>query len=217
MVKLERGARVDLAPRGPSEHPGRGARRSGRGRNRLFGAVTAVLLVSAMALAAQGSSGDPRASSPLDRPAHFKLSDGAPSIDALLRRVLDALAAKDVQALHRLRVTEQEYRSFVLPGAVEKGQPPQNLDEQSSQFAWDMLNTKSLYAGQAIITNFGGRHYTLKDVQYAKGQHQYAWYATYNTTVLTLQDDAGGMRELTLGSIADVDGQFKFVGLLGNR
>ena len=104
-----------------------------------------------------------------------------------------------------------------LPGAVEKGQPAQTLDDQSSQFAWDMLNTKSLYAGQAIVTNFGGRHYTLKNVQYAKGQHQYAWYATYNTTVLTLEDDAGGMRELTLGSIADVDGQFKFVGLLGNR
>jgi hypothetical protein len=185
-------------------------------RLKSFGAVTMVLLTSALALAAQNPSGDTPAS-PLQRPAHFTLQDGAPSIDDLLKRVLDALAASDVQALHRLRVTEQEYRTFVLPGAVEQGQPPQVLDEQYSQFAWDMLNTKSLYAGQAIVTNFGGRHYTLKNVQFAKGQHQYAWYATYNTTVLTLEDDAGGMRELTLGSIADVDGHFKFVGLLGNR
>lgn len=182
----------------------------------LFGAVTMVIGVGVHALAAQQPSGDTPAS-PLTRPAHFQLSDGAASIDELLKRVLDALAANDVQALHRLRVTEQEYRSFVLPGAVDEGKPPQALDAQSSQFAWDMLNTKSLYAGQAIMTNFGGRHYTLKDVQYAKGQHQYAWYRTWNTTVLTLEDDAGGMRELTLGSIADVDGQFKFVGLLGNR
>jgi hypothetical protein len=185
---------------------------------RSFGAVTAVLLVSAMALAAQSSSGDTRASSPVTRPEHFKLSDGAPSIDALLRRVLDALVAKDVQALHRLRVTEREYRSFVLPGAVEKGQPPQNLDEQSSQFAWDMLNTKSLYAGQAIITNFGGRHYTLEGRSIRQGPASVRLVPPPTTPpVLTLQDDAGGMRELTLGSIADVDGQFKFVGLLGNR
>jgi hypothetical protein len=177
--------------------------------------VTAVLMAGPVS-AAQNPSGDTPAS-PLTRPAHFALQDGAPSIDVLLQRVLDALAANDVQALHRLRVTEQEYRSFVLPGAVEKGQQPQAMDEQSSKFAWDMLNTKSLYAGQAIVTNFGGRHYTLKDVQYAKGQRHYAWYDTWNTTVLTLEDDAGGMRELTLGSIADVDGQFKFVGLLGNR
>ena len=181
----------------------------------LFGVVTAILAASAT-LAAQGPSGDTPAS-PLTRPAHFKLQGAAPSIDVLLQRVLAALAANDVQALHRLRVTEQEYRSFVLPGGVEKGRPPQAFDEQSSKFAWDLLNTKSLYAGQAILTNFGGRHYTLKDVQYAKGQRHYAWYDTWNTTVLTLEDDAGGMRELTLGSIADVDGQFKFVGLLGNR
>ena len=183
----------------------------------LFGAVTVGLLLSATAFAAQAPSGDTPAPPPLKRPAHFKLQDGAPSIDVLLKRVLDALAANDVQALHRLRVTEREYRSFVLPGAVEKGQQPQAMDEQSSKFAWDLLNTKSLYAGQAILTNFGGRRYTLKDVQYAKGQRHYAWYDTWNTTVLTLEDDAGGIRELTLGSIADVDGQFKFVGLLGNR
>jgi hypothetical protein len=176
-----------------------------------------LILSAAMAFAARGPSEDTPASPPLIRPAHFKLQDGAPSIDVLLQRVLAALAANDVRALHRLRVTEQEYRKFVLPGAVEKGQQPQAMDEQSSQFAWDLLNTKSLYAGQAIVTNFGGRHYTLKDVQYAKGQRHYAWYDTWNTTVLTLEDDAGEIRELTLGSIADVDGQFKFVGLLGNR
>ena len=185
---------------------------------KLLGAVTTGLIVSvSIALATHAPSGDTPASPPLTRPAHFELQDGAPSIDVLLQRVLDALAANDVQALHRLRVTEQEYRSFVLPGAVEKGQPPQAFDEQSSKFAWDMLNTKCIYAGQAIVTNFGGRRYRITDVQYAKGQHQYAWYTTYNTTVLKLEDDAGGTRELTLGSIADVDGQFKFVGLLGNR
>jgi hypothetical protein len=182
----------------------------------LFGVVTAVLLAAGSVPAAQKPSGDTPAS-PRTRPRHFTLRDAAPSKEVLVQRLLAALAANDAQALHRLRVTEQEYRDFVLPGAVEKGQQPQAMDEQSSKFAWDLLNTKSLYAGQAILTNFGGRHYTLKDVQYAKGQRHYAWYDTWNTTVLTLEDDAGGIRELTLGSIADVDGQFKFVGLLGNR
>lgn len=184
---------------------------------KLVSAVVAGVLAGAVAFAAQSPSATAPKANAIQRPAHFKLVDAAPSIEVLVSRVLGALQHNDVQALQRLRVTEQEYRSFVLPGAVEVGQPPQALDEPSSQFAWDMLNTKSLYAGQAIMTNFGGRHYALKDVQYAKGQRRYAWYDTYNTTVLTLEDDAGGVRELTLGSIAHIDGQYKFVGLLGNR
>jgi hypothetical protein len=154
---------------------------------------------------------------PPKRPAHYHLVNGAKSIDALLASVLDALAKNDSQALNALRVTEREYCDFILPGAVAKGEQPKAFTKEASAFAWGMLNTKSLYAADAAIDHFGGKHFTIKDVRYAKGQRQYAWYDTYNTTVLTLEDDAGGIHELTLGSIAQIDGQFKFVGLLGSR
>lgn len=153
----------------------------------------------------------------LARPEHFQLADAAPSIDALIGRVLDALAANDIDALHRLRVTEDEYRSFILPGSVRPGEPPTQYDRADSEHAWGMLNTHSLYVAKGIIQRYGGHRYRLKGTEFAKGEQSYAWYRAYKVTVLTLEDEKGTEGELVLGSIADVDGQFKFISLLGNR
>ena len=155
--------------------------------------------------------------SPSQRPAHFALVDAAPSVDALIGRLLDALAKSDLAALHRLRVTEDEYRKFLLPGGSAPGQPPQAYDDASSDFAWQMLNTNSRYAASGIINGYGGHKYKVKETNYLKGRQEYAWYTAYRTLSLTLEDEAGAAHELVLGSIADVDGQYKFVSLLGKR
>ncbi len=180
-------------------------------------AMVATLLISGVVWAEGGSA---HASTPppeLTRPEHFKLANAAPSIDALIGRVLDALAAKDLDALHRLRVTEDEYRTFILPGSVRPGEPPTQYKQTDSEHAWGMLNTNSLYVAKGIIGKYGGHRYRLKGTGFAKGEQQYAWYKAYKVTVLTLEDEKGTEGELTLGSIADVDGQFKFISLLGNR
>jgi len=57
----------------------------------------------------------------------------------------------------------------------------------------------------------------VKEVKYLKGRQEYAWYAAYKTVSLRLEDENGREGELVLGSIVDVDGQFKFISLLGNR
>lgn len=153
----------------------------------------------------------------LKRPAHYTLVDSAPSIEVLLQRVLDALAANDPKAFRRLRMTETEYREFIIPGSVEEGEPPQVLGSSDSDFYWQMLNTKSAYREAAVMKELGGRRFTLAKVEYDKGHRQYAWYDAYRTTVLTLKSEDGTEHELVLGSIANVDGQFKFVGLNGSR
>ena len=153
----------------------------------------------------------------LKRPARYALVGSAPSVEVLLQRVLDALAANDAKAFRRLRMTETEYREFVIPGSAKEGQPPQVLGSSDSEFYWQMLNTKSAYKEAAVLKQFGGRRYTLKEVEYAKGHTQYAWYDAYRTTVLTLERDDGTEGELVLGSIAHVDGQYKFIGLHGDR
>jgi hypothetical protein len=155
--------------------------------------------------------------SPSQRPAHFTLVDAAPSVDALIDRLLDALANSDLAALHRLRVTEDEYRKFLLPGGGAPGQPPPTYDDASSDFAWQMLNTNSRYAASGIIKGYGGRKYKVKEATYLKGRQEYAWYTAYRTLSLSLEDETGTEHELVLGSIADVDGQYKFVSLLGKR
>ncbi len=179
-------------------------------------AVVAALLVTGMVRA---DGGDAHASTPrarLERPAHFELTDASPSIDALVGRVLAALAKSDADALHRLRVTEDEYRTFIIPGSVKPGEAPQVLKEDESEHAWAWINTNSIYAVDNIIKNYGGHKYRLKKTEFAKGERRYAWYTAYKVVNLTLEDETGKEGELVLGSIADVDGQFKFIGLLGD-
>ena len=183
-------------------------------------AVAATILLAFLVQLARTEPGVAIATSStsgIDRPAKYALVDSAPSIETLLQRVLDALASNDARALRRLRVTEVEYREFIIPGSVKEGEQPTVLGVEDSTFYWQMLNTKSLYKEAALLKGFGGRTWTLKEVAYAKGHAQYAWYDAYRTTVLTVVDDKGEENELVLGSIAHVDGQYKFVGLHGDR
>ena len=92
-------------------------------KSKLVTIAMAGLLAGTLALALHGPSSATATPTPPERPAHFELENAAPSIEALLDRVLDALAKSDVQALQHLRVTEQEYRSFVLPGGGEASSP----------------------------------------------------------------------------------------------
>jgi hypothetical protein len=151
----------------------------------------------------------------LTRPAHFALVDAAPSVDVLIDRLLDALARNDARAMHRLRVTENEYRKFFLPGSVKPGESARVYDDESSKFYWELINSHNLYAVSGIIKKYGGHRCHVKERQYLKGQETYAWYEAYKTLHLVLEDENGKQAELTLGSIADVDGQFKFISLLG--
>jgi len=183
-------------------------------------AVAATILLAFLVQLARTEPGVAIATSStggIERPAKYRLVDSAPSIEILLQRVLDALASNDAKALRRLRVTEAEYREFIIPGSVKEGEQPTVLGVEDSTFYWQMLNTKSAYKEAALLKGFGGRKWTLKEVEYAKGHKQYAWYDAYRTTVLTVIDDAGEENELVLGSIAHVDGQYKFVGLNGDR
>jgi len=178
--------------------------------------MTAVLLAAGPASSRANEATASTSPAAAERPAHFVLTDASQSIDALIARLLDALAKSDAQALNRLRVTEQEYRSFFLPGASEPGSPARTYDDASSTFAWQMLETKNAYTAAAIMKGYGGHTYRVKEVTYLKGRKEYAWYTAYRTMSLRLEDENGKTAELVLGSVADVDGQFKFVSLKGN-
>lgn len=179
--------------------------------------VFIVVASVALASASLGVRAESTVPATVARPAHYVLADAAPSIEVLLERVLEALATNDANALRRLRVTEAEYREFVIPGSAKEGDRPQVIGADDGQFYWQMLNTKSAYKEAALLKGFGGHRYTLKGVEYVKGRKRYAWFEAYRTTVLTVVDDRGEENELVLGSIADVDGQFKFIGLNGDR
>jgi len=139
------------------------------------------------------------------------LVDAAPSATALVDRLLAALAAKDPDALRRLRVTEAEYREILLPGSVPEGQPLRRPSQAFGDFAWGRLDTKSNYYEQYLLAQYGGRPLTLKTVAYEKGEGRFANYTVHRQLRLALEDETTGAEvQLATGSIVEVAGAFKF-------
>ncbi len=148
-------------------------------------------------------------------PAAQTLAGGAPSIDALVDQFLAALADKDLKRLDQLSVSETEYRTLIMPGSVAPGQPPKMFPDQPSKYFWDVMNTKSHYWLSSIFSGFGGRKLTRKEVSYARGVQEYAWYRAYKKLVITVVNEAGEEDNVHTGSVAEVNGQYKFISYLG--
>lgn len=174
--------------------------------------LVAVVASVACALVLAGCTSDPPASAAApDQPPIIFLG-GRPSVDALLDEFLSAVERKDLAALHKLRVTREEYLEIIVPGMVEKGQPPRRVSEEPREFFWKLLDRKSQYAAEAIVERYGGRHYVSRSLRYSKGSNEYAWYRTHGQVRLDLVDaDAEGPFELRTGPIAEVAGQYKFI------
>ena len=172
-------------------------------------AVLALVLVVGVVVdyAARGG-GAPESQAAL-RPR--RVEGGAASLDELTARFLEAVRAKDRGALEELRFTEAEYRRVILPYyGVAKGQPPQRISEKASKYFYETMNTKSYYHRENILNRFGGKPFTLKGHRFGKQSEEFAEYTAYPRIIFTLVDESGEEIELQTGSIAEVDGHFKF-------
>lgn len=143
-----------------------------------------------------------------------KVQGGKASVQELVSELLAALAAQDRGALHRLRFNEAEYREVIYPGEVEIGKPFKKVTQQSSDFAWGMLNTKSLYYEVHLLSTLGGRRFSVVDVKFAGGEKAFAGFHAFKQLRLTVQGDDGQEAEIRTGSIGEVDGQYKFISFI---
>jgi len=144
-------------------------------------------------------------------PAVPRLKDASPSADALIGRFLDALKNKDAAALRSLRVTEDEYLKIILPGSVDKGKPLRKWPDETCRYFWSEINAKSLYSEEYLLSLWGGHTYQIKNVAYEKGTRDFAVYKAYRQLRLTLVRDDGEEAVLGTGSIAELNGEFKFL------
>ncbi|MFN8642885.1 MAG: hypothetical protein U0802_14995 [Candidatus Binatia bacterium] len=142
----------------------------------------------------------------------FGLSGGADSQEALLDQFVAGLTAGDMDALNRLRVTQQEYGSIIVPGMVAKGTPPRTTFEKVNIVFFGMLDSRSRYALQALVERFKGKKIVRREVRFTEPTQEWAWYTARGDTALVLVDDQGERYEMKTGWIAEVDGHFKFVG-----
>jgi hypothetical protein len=174
---------------------------------RLAVAVLPLCLFAAGTLAARRAASTEAASRP-----PIGLRDGAPSVDALVDELLDAIERNDKDAMHRLRVTRDEYLQIIVPGTVEKGQAPRQVSEQPREFFWSLNDSKSRYAADNILTRFGGRKPLKHELRFSRGTTEYLWYTARGQVRLDLTyADQPLPEELRTGTIAEVDGRYKFL------
>ena len=138
---------------------------------------------------------------------------GARSAHELVEHFLEAVHAKDRDALRHLRVSEREYREIVVPGSVKPGEPPRQFTPEWVEFLWGSYETKNHYHEQDLLAAYGGKTLTLRKMSFAGGEHDYATYKAHRRLVLGLTDDEGKDLTLEMGSIAEAGGQYKFLAL----
>jgi hypothetical protein len=73
------------------------------------------------------------------------------------------------------------------------------------------MKGKSFYHREGLLRDLGGRTLEAKDVQFEKGVKHYAGYTAYKRLNAAVIDEKGERLELQTGSIAEVDGRFKFI------
>jgi hypothetical protein len=139
------------------------------------------------------------------------LHGGAGSIDDLVAAFRRALETKDKALLRSLRVDEREYIDLILPGSVDEGAPWATYDQQANRYFWSVLNTKSIYSEAGLLSAYGGKPLKLTHVEYRKGVKKYRDYTAYKQLTLTFDDGTPDPEHVKIGSIAEVDGQYKFI------
>jgi len=145
-----------------------------------------------------------------------QLTNASPSIDALMQQLLDAVAKNDPASLQRLRVTETEYQTIIVPGTVAPGQPPRIIDAETTHFYWTLLDKRSRDFSAIILKDFGGQKLRRTSLEFTKGPQQYGGYTAYGRVDLHVVDEQGNAGLVRSGTIAEVDGQYKLIGLNWN-
>ena len=144
----------------------------------------------------------------------LRVTGGAATMEELVDRFLAAGRAKDRGALEEPRIPATGDRPVIIPGNVERGELLQVLKEDASDYFWGLLNTKSVYHLENILWKHGGKDYELKEVSFEKGTKEFVWFTAHRRLALTLVDESGEEVDLNTGSIAEVDGRFKFISFI---
>jgi hypothetical protein len=169
--------------------------------------ILATVRTVAVCVAAVALAGVPSGAT-TGRPPGLELTRAARSETELIERLLAALSARDLDALHVLRATESEWKAM-LAWQVPVGARPRVLRAEVQDMGWRMVDTKSLHYERHLIHEYGGRDFEVKAVSFNKGTTEWAGFRAHRQLRLDLVADGTGV-ELGTGSIVEIGGRFKF-------
>ena len=127
---------------------------------------------------------------------------------ALGHTVVDALNRGDVDGLHRLRVNQDEYLSWIWR-AFPASRPPYNF---TTDFAWSNLNKKCVLGANSWIEQYGSQNLAFVDIEFDRPTEEYKGFKLLRGTVLTVQNANGKKVELRiLGSVVKKGNRYKLL------
>lgn len=128
------------------------------------------------------------------------------SDDALAQAVLDAMERRDVDALMRLSVSEEEFERVVWP-SLPASRPEVGV---SSSYVWQDTFTKSRAYLHRTLQQWGGKRLQLIRVEFAGDTTEGQSYSLSRKSRLVVRDEEGHERTVRLfGSIIRQAGQSK--------
>jgi hypothetical protein len=134
------------------------------------------------------------------------LQDGLDSPQKLAAAVVDGFNRKDVGALERLAVSEDEFHYLVWP-KQPAARPGRNIPWD---YAWKDLASKSRLQLRGRVNEWPDRGFTLAAVSFDGETTDYETYRIRRKSVLTLRDrDGQEARERIFGSMIEQDGRYK--------
>lgn len=136
------------------------------------------------------------------------LEGGFGSVEALIGRYLEALAAGDLRAAAKLIITPAEFAYLYYPNSREAA-PPYELDPG---LVWLRLTSESEKGLRQAANFLMGRRPHL--VEYGcERQERFHEVTTFSRCTVTLTDGTDTLKVRLFGSILEHRGQFKFLTL----
>jgi hypothetical protein len=128
------------------------------------------------------------------------------SVEGLASAVLEALAARDVSQLERLALSQAEFRTLVWP-SLPAARPERNL---TWDYVWRDLRQKSRSSAAVLLSQHGGRRYTLLRVSHLGDTSTYGAFEVRRATQLSVRTETGQPVALRLfGSTISRNGRTK--------
>ena len=138
-------------------------------------------------------------------PSPRYLANARDSPEAVAQAFLDGLAAREIPAMQRLRITKNEFCWYVWPEL-----PASQLPNVSCDFAWSQATLNSIAGLAQTLSEFGGRRLELVRLRFAGGDETHPSYVVHYDTRVTVRDESGHEREVKLfGSMLEMNGQYK--------
>ena len=149
-----------------------------------------------------------RAQARIHGPPPRDLEGGAPTLDSLFARYVDALAARDTTTLGRLAITPAEFVYLYYPESPY-GRPPYNL---APDFVWMFMRENGAKGTRLAIRDYGGRGWRYRAHDCGARPRQEGANRVWGPCRVTIVSPAGAAMAVPfVNNVIERDGRAKFL------